>query len=158
MPMAAVYPGTFDPVTNGHVDVIERVAGRVDRLVVACMRNVSKRPVFDVDERVELIADAVGKLGNVDVVTFDGLVVDLCRAEGIGIIVKGLRTAADLHSEFPMAQMNRAIGEIETLFIATSPIYSFLSSSLVKEVAGFGGDVSEFVPRLAAQRLRDRLR
>jgi|SRR5690625_4051608 len=158
MSTAAVYPGSFDPVHNGHVDVIQRVAGQLDRVVVACLRNISKQPLFEADERMDLLRAATDGLDNVEITSFDGLLVDFCAAQGIPMVVKGLRTAADLQSEFPMAQMNRSIGEVETLFIATSPIYSFLSSSLVKEVARFGGDISEFVPELTAQRLRERIR
>ena len=157
MSVTAVCPGSFDPVTYGHIDVVQRAAGRFDRLVVACLRNVGKAPVFDIDERLGMLRAVIGDLDNVVVESFDGLLVDFCREHDIRVIVKGLRAVSDFEYELQMAQMNSSIGDVETLFMTTSPIYSFLSSSLVKEVARFGGDVSDFVPDLVAQRLRDRL-
>ena len=154
---AAVCPGSFDPITNGHVDVIERAAARFDRLVVGCLRNVTKAPLFDIDERVALVREVTAHLGNVEVDAFEGLLVDFCRARGVSVIVKGLRAVSDFEYELQMAQMNSRIGNVETFFLTTSPVYSFLSSSLVKEVARFGGDVSDFVPPVVAQRLAERL-
>lgn len=153
MTMTAVYPGTFDPITNGHVDIVERAAARLDRLVVLCSRNPAKEPMFDVDERLELIGDAVGHLDNVEVASFDGLLVDWCNARGIELAVKGLRAVSDFESELQMAQMNAHLGGVETLFMTTRPVYSYLSSSLVKEVARFGGDISDLVPPAVAHRL-----
>lgn len=158
MTVRAICPGSFDPITNGHLDVIERAARRFDRLTVACTRNLGKAGLFGLDERVELIRDAVSHLGNVDVEVFDGLLVDFCRARAVDLVIKGLRAVSDFESELQMAQMNNRLGGVETLFMTTSPVYSFLSSSLVKEVARFGGDVTDFVPALVAERLRDRLR
>lgn len=157
MTVSAVCPGSFDPVTYGHLDVIERAAGRFDRLVVACTRNIGKTPLFDIDERVELVREVTAGLDNVEVAAFDGLLVDFCRERGVGIIVKGLRAVSDFEYELQMAQMNSRIGDVETLFMTASPVYSYLSSSLVKEVARFGGDVTAFVPQAVADRLRRRL-
>ena len=157
MTVAAVCPGSFDPVTLGHLDVIERVARRFDRVVVATLRNEGKAPLFDVDERMGLLNETTGHLSNVEVRSFEGLLVDFCHTHDLGLIVKGLRATTDFEYELQMAQMNRSIGEVETLFVTTSPEYSFLSSSLVKEVARFGGDVSPFVPQIVVERLRRRL-
>ncbi|CAN5815262.1 pantetheine-phosphate adenylyltransferase [soil metagenome] len=146
MSSVAVCPGSFDPVTNGHVDVIERASERFDHLVVACLRNVGKQPLFDLERRVELLRSATDHLADVEVATFDGLLVDFCRQHDIGIVVRGLRAVSDFESELEMAQMNHRLADVETFFVATSPLHSFLSSTLVKEVARFGGDVSPFVP------------
>jgi pantetheine-phosphate adenylyltransferase len=154
---AAVCPGSFDPVTNGHLDVIERAAARFDRLVVACLRNRGKQPLFNVDERVGLLQEVTAHLDNVEVRSFEGLLVDFCRANDVGVIVKGLRAVSDFEYELQMAQMNSRLGGVETFFLTTSPVYSYLSSSLVKEVARFGGDVSDFIPPVVAERLAARL-
>jgi pantetheine-phosphate adenylyltransferase len=155
--VSAVCPGSFDPVTYGHLDVIERAAARFDRLVVACLRNVGKDPLFDVDERLELLRAVTLELPNVEVTAFEGLLVNFCRDQNVSVIVKGLRAVSDFEYELQMAQMNSRLGDVETLFMTTSPVYSFLSSSLVKEVARFGGDVSDFVPTAVADRLAERL-
>lgn len=157
MTVRAVVPGSFDPITNGHIDVIERSAARFDSVVVACMRNAGKSPTFEPAERVELITSAVGDLPNVEVAAFDGLLVDFCRERDVRVVVKGLRAVSDFETEMQMAQMNRRIGEVETLFMITSPAWSYLSSSLVKEVARFGGDVRDFVPPVVADALGERL-
>lgn len=157
MTVSAVCPGSFDPITNGHLDVIERAAQRFDRVVVACTRNLGKQPLFDVDERVGLVRAVVGGLANVDVEPFEGLLVDFCRARGVGVVVKGLRAVSDFDYELQMAQMNARIGDVETMFMPTSPVYSFLSSSLVKEVARFGGDITDFVPATVAEALARKL-
>ena len=158
MGVSAVYPGSFDPVTYGHLDVIQRAAARFDRLIVACLRNATKAPWFDLDERVELLGKVTADLGNVEVAVFEGLLVDFCKDRGVRLIVKGLRAVSDFEYELQMAQMNRRLGDVETLFLTTSPVYSFLSSSLVKEVARFGGDVADFVPPVVAEHLARRLR
>jgi pantetheine-phosphate adenylyltransferase len=158
MSVTAVCPGSFDPVTLGHLDVIERAASRFDRLIVGCTRNIGKSPLFDVDERIGLLREVTAHLANVEVAAFDGLLVDFCRSAGVGVIVKGLRAVSDFEYELQMAQMNQRLGEVETFFLNTSPLYSFLSSSLVKEVARFGGDVSDFVPPVVLERLGERLR
>jgi pantetheine-phosphate adenylyltransferase len=157
MSVTAVCPGSFDPITYGHLDVIERAAQRFDRVVVACTSNIGKSSLFTVEERVDLVDAVTEHLPNVDVAAFDGLLVDFCRSLDVGVIVKGLRAVSDFEYELQMAQMNSRIGDVETLFMTTSPLYSFLSSSLVKEVARFGGDVTDFVPPAVAARLRERL-
>lgn len=151
---AAVCPGTFDPVTNGHLDVIERAAVHFERLLVACLNNVDKRPLFDLGTRVALLKSATSHLGNVEIATFDGLLVDFCRQHDVRIVVRGLRAVSDFESELEMAQMNNTLADVETFFVATSPLHSFLSSTLVKEVARFGGDVTQFVPPAVNDSLR----
>jgi pantetheine-phosphate adenylyltransferase len=158
MPVTAVCPGSFDPVTYGHLDVIRRAANRFDRLIVACLRNDKKTGMFELEERVELVQKVTADLDNVDVEVFEGLLVDFCKERGVGLIVKGLRAVSDFEYELQMAQMNSHLGNVETLFLTTSPVYSFLSSSLVKEVARYGGDVSDFVPDVVAEHLSRRLR
>lgn len=153
----AVCPGSFDPVTNGHIDVIERAAACFDRIIVACLRNIGKTPVFEIDERLELLEATTHHLGNVEVVAFEGLLVDFCRERGVGVVVKGLRAVSDFEYELQMSQMNFHLGGVETFFLSTSPVYSFLSSSLVKQVARFGGDVADLVPAVVADRLRESL-
>jgi pantetheine-phosphate adenylyltransferase len=155
--VTAVCPGSFDPVTNGHLDVIQRASSRFDRLLVACLRNAGKQPLFDLDIRLALLNEVVADLDNVEVAAFDGLLVDFCRERGVSVIVKGLRAVSDFEYELQMAQMNSHLGNVETFFMTTSPIYSFLSSSLVKEVARFGGDVTDFVPPAVVDRLAEQL-
>ena len=157
MGLTALCPGTFDPVTNGHLDVVGRAASTFDAVVVAVVENPSKTPLFAVAERIALLEEAVRHLGNVRVGAFGGLLVDYARAEGASVIVKGLRAVSDYEYEIQMAQMNQRIGEIETLFMATSPKWSFLSSSLVKEVARLDGDVEGLVPDHVRTALIDRL-
>ena len=157
MSVAAVCPGSFDPFTLGHLDIVERAAARVDRLVVAVLANEHKQATFTVAERMDMIAAATDHLGNVEVDRFEGLLVDLCAAKGIGIIVKGLRGVSDFEYELQMAQMNQRIGGVETMFLVTSPEHAYLSSSLVKEVARWGGDIDGTVPPAVATALRDRL-
>ena len=142
----AVCPGSFDPVTNGHLDVIERISPIFDEVVVAVLVNKSKSGLFSTEERMELLRESTADLPNVTVDSFHGLLVDFCKARGIGVIVKGLRAVSDFDYELQMGQMNHSLAEVETLFMPTNPLYSFLSSSLVREVATFGGDVSKLVP------------
>ena len=149
----AVCPGSFDPVTNGHVDVINRAAGLYDELVVAVLVNPGKAGLFTVDERMDLLRDAVAGLPNVRVDSFQGLLVDYCRAHDIPVIVKGLRAVSDFEYELQMAQMNRELAAVETLFVPTAPQVGHLSSSLVKQIARFGGDVSSLVPKAVNDRL-----
>lgn len=153
----AVFPGTFDPPTNGHLDVIARAAAAFDELVVATGVNEAKRHLFGVQERVELLTAVAEPFGNVRVATFDGLLVDFCRAQDAGVIVKGLRSGADFDYELRMAQMNRRLTGVDTVFLPTAPENSFVSSSLVKEVGRLGGDVSGFVPAAVQPRLLARL-
>jgi pantetheine-phosphate adenylyltransferase len=152
-----VCPGSFDPVTNGHLDVIERAAGLFDQVVIAVLVNVSKKGLFSVDERIAMLREVAGHLPNVVVESFDGLLVDYCRQRDIPAVVKGLRAVTDFDYELQMAQMNHRLTRLETLFVATNPEYSYLSSSLVKEVAAYGGDVSGLVPDVVLIRLTDRL-
>lgn len=146
MGLTALCPGTFDPVTNGHLDVVGRAADLFESVVVAVIENPSKAPVFRLEERVALLEEAVRDLPNVRVGSFQGLLVEYARTQGASVIVKGLRAVSDYEYEIQMAQMNKRIGEVDTLFLATSPRWSFLSSSLVKEVARLGGDVEGLVP------------
>ena len=154
----ALCPGTFDPVTNGHLDIIERAAQRFDALVVGVLDNPAKQPLFTAEERVSLLKEVTHDLANVEVASFSGLLVDYAKSRDIGVVVKGLRAITDYEYEIQMAQMNHALADVETLFMTTAPQWSFLSSSLVKEVARFGGDVSSLVPGVVAERLRERLR
>ena len=157
MGLTALCPGTFDPVTNGHLDVIGRAAELFGSVVVAVLENPSKTPLFTLGERVELLEEAVREHPNVRVGSFRGLLVEHARDVGAAVIVKGLRAVSDYEYEIQMAQMNQRIGEIDTLFMATSPKWSFLSSSLVREVARFGGEVEGLVPDHVRKRLIDRL-
>jgi pantetheine-phosphate adenylyltransferase len=149
----AVCPGSFDPVTNGHVDVINRAAALYDELVVAVLVNPGKAGLFPVGERMELLREAVAHLPNVTVDSFQGLLVDYCRGHEIPVIVKGLRAVSDFEYELQMAQMNRELAGVETLFVPTAPQVGHLSSSLVKQVAQFGGDVAHLVPKAVNERL-----
>ncbi|NUP26949.1 MAG: pantetheine-phosphate adenylyltransferase [Nocardia sp.] len=153
----ALCPGSFDPVTNGHLDVFRRVAEQFDEVVITVMINKKKQGMFDVDERIEMLRDATADLPNVRVASWHGLLVDFAREQGITAIVKGLRDAGDFGYELQMAQMNKKLSGVDTFFIATNPGYSYLSSSLVKEVAAFGGDVTDMLPPLVHKRLLDRL-
>jgi pantetheine-phosphate adenylyltransferase len=155
--LTALCPGTFDPVTNGHVDIVQRAAGLFDGVVVAVVENPAKEPLFRVAERVEMLRESLSGLANVEVESFAGLLVDYARTRGVGVIVKGLRAVSDFDYELQMAQMNRHLGEVETCFVPTSPRWSYLSSSLVKEIARFGGDVSGLVPEHVPRRLKERL-
>jgi pantetheine-phosphate adenylyltransferase len=149
----AVVPGSFDPVTNGHVDVINRAAALYDELIVAVLVNPGKAGLFDVEERMAMLRDAVAGLPNVRVDSFQGLLVDYCRAQDVPVIVKGLRAVSDFEYELQMAQMNRELAGVETLFVPTAPQVGHLSSSLVKQIAQFGGDVSTLVPKAVHDRL-----
>lgn len=153
----AVYPGSFDPVTFGHLDIIGRASGIFDRVYVAVLRNPSKTPLFSVDERLAMLEEACQDLANVRCEAFSGLVVDFARSKGARVIVRGLRALSDFEYEFVMAAMNRHLNtEVETVFIMTSSEYAFVSSSLIKEVAQFGGDVTRWVPPGVARRLASR--
>jgi pantetheine-phosphate adenylyltransferase len=151
-----VCPGSFDPVTNGHLDIIGRAAGLYDEVTVAVFINPAKEGLFTIDERVQMLAEVTGKYENVRVDQFVGLVVDYCSANGIHAVVKGLRAVSDFEYEMQQAQMNLRLGGLETLFMVTSPQTSFLSSSLIKNVAQYGGDVSGLVPDPVRDRLRER--
>ena len=153
----ALIPGSFDPVTNGHLDIIERSARHFDELIVATIRNPQKtQTLFTLEERQAMLAEATHFMGNVRIDVFKGLLVDFAQDNGVTAIVKGLRAVSDFDYELQMAQMNYKLSGIETLFMPTSPEHSFLSSSLVREVARFGGDVSSMVPPEVARRLGER--
>lgn len=155
----ALVPGSFDPVTYGHLDVIERVARFFDRVIVAVIRNPQKAAsLFSLEERESMLAEVTSHLGNVQIEFFAGLLVDFAKIHGADTIVKGLRAVTDFDYELQMAQMNQSLSGIDTFFLATSPQYSFLSSSLVREVARFGGDVSSLVPPVVATRLDQRFK
>ncbi|WP_037913697.1 pantetheine-phosphate adenylyltransferase [Actinacidiphila yeochonensis] len=154
----AVCPGSFDPVTNGHLDIIVRASRLYDSVHVAVMINKAKKGLFDIDERIALIEQVTAELGNVRVEAFNGLLVDFCRQREIPAIVKGLRAVSDFDYELQMAQMNNGLSGVETLFVPTNPAYSFLSSSLVKEVAQWGGDISHLVPPQVLDALNEKLR
>ena len=153
----AVCPGSFDPVTNGHVDIVRRASRLFDEVIVAVGTNVSKNRLFSADERIAMMERACSDLSNVSVEGFAGLITTFCAERDVTAIVKGLRAASDFDYELQMAQMNSSLTGVETVFIPTSPDRGFVSSSLVKEVAGFGGDVSSFVPAFVHDELRARL-
>jgi pantetheine-phosphate adenylyltransferase len=154
----AVCPGSFDPVTNGHLDIIGRSRGLFDELIVAVLVNESKRGLFTIDERLDMLREVTKPYENVRIEAFRGLLVDFCRDQGAAVVVKGLRAVSDFDYELQMAQMNIGLAGVETLFMPTSPQNSFISSSLVKDVAKWGGDVTPHVPDVVARRLIDRLR
>lgn len=153
----AVCPGSFDPVTNGHLDIIERAGALFDEVVIAVLINKSKHSLFTVSERIEMLREVLDGWPNVRVDSFHGLLVDYCTANDIRAIVKGLRAVTDFDYELQMAQMNKRLSGVDTVFIVTNPLYSFLSSSLIKEVAMYGGDVSHLLPAAVDKRLRQRL-
>jgi len=153
----AVCPGSFDPVTNGHIDIVSRASFLFDEVVVAVGVNKSKNRLFSAEERIEMLAEACRDFPNVTVDGFTGLLTTFCQERGIHAIVKGLRAVSDFDYELQMAQMNSSLADIETVFVPTSPEYSFLASSLVKEVAMFGGDVSGLIPAFVHKRLVARL-
>ncbi len=158
MPVKALYPGTFDPPTNGHVDLIQRGSKLFDRLVVAVLNNPGKNPLFTVAERVEMLQEATSALGNVTVATFDGLMVEFARQQGASAVLRGIRAISDYEYEFQMALMNRRLApEIETVFLQPAGRYSFVSSRMLKEVFSFGGDVTGLVPPNVLRRLRGRM-
>ena len=153
----AVCPGSFDPVTMGHLDVFERASRMSDQVIVAVLVNKKKSSLFTLDERIEMLTEATSHLPNVSVDSFYGLLVDYCRDHNVNAIVKGLRAVSDFDYELQMAQMNYRLTQVETCFISTNPLYSYLSSSLVKEVATHGGNVSGLVPDVVLKRLEVKL-
>ena len=153
----AVCPGSFDPITFGHLDIIERASGQFDEVVIAVLANRTKASLFTVEERMEMIRQTTSKFKNVKVDSWHGLLVDYCKANSIHAIVKGLRAVTDFDYELQMAQINLQGTGVETMFMATSPAHSFLSSSIVKELAHFGGDVSSMVPGIVNDALKARV-
>jgi pantetheine-phosphate adenylyltransferase len=156
--ITALYPGSFDPLTNGHLDIVDRTAQIFDRVVIAVLENPSKQPLFSTAERVAMIRESLGDRPSVEVSTFNGLTIDFARQVRARVIVRGLRAVSDFESEFQMALMNRRLEpDVTTVFIPTSLRHLFLSSSLIKELAEFGGDISEFVPANVVGPLKQRL-
>jgi pantetheine-phosphate adenylyltransferase len=157
MGLTALCPGTFDPVTNGHLDIIGRAAETFEAVIVGALENPSKQPMFTLEERVAMLKEACSGMAGVSVVSFRGLLVDFAHVQEAGVIVKGLRAVSDYEYEIQMAQMNHRLAGVETVFIPTNPSWSFLSSSLVTEVAKLGGDVAGLVPEHVREALADRL-
>ena len=158
MPVIAIYPGSFDPITNGHLDLIERASKHFDRLIVAILRNETKEPLFTVDERMEMLREVIAGYPNVELDSFDGLLVDYAAARGATVLMRGIRAISDYEFELQMALMNRRLRpEIETVFLMAGEAYSFLSSRLVKEVISLGGNITGLVPPAVAVRLQKRM-
>jgi pantetheine-phosphate adenylyltransferase len=154
----AIYPGSFDPITNGHLDLIERGSRLVDKLIVAILKNEEKRVLFSIEERIEMLREAVGRFPNVEIAAFNGLLVDFAAQSGAQVILRGIRAISDYEYELQMALMNRRLRpQIETVFLMSGEAYSFISSRLVKEVIGLGGNISGLVPPFVEQRLKERL-
>lgn len=154
MKKKAIYPGTFDPITYGHLDIIQRSAEMVDELIVGVLTNKGKSPLFTPEERVEMIKDAVKDIPNVKVLAFDGLLIEFAKKQKAMIIIRGLRAVTDFEYELQMSQTNRVLSpEVDTIFLTTSLKWAYLSSSTVKEVAAFGGDISKFVPKKVAKQI-----
>jgi pantetheine-phosphate adenylyltransferase len=159
MAVAAMYPGTFDPITLGHEDLVRRASGLFDRVVVAIAANPSKEPMFTLEERVELARSSLLDLDNVEVSGYDGLTVDFARANGLRVIMRGLRAVSDFEYEFQLANMNRHLAvDVETAFLTPNENYNFISSSLVREICSMGGDISEFVSPIVNDALIKRCR
>ena len=157
--LRAIYPGSFDPVTNGHIDIIRRAAAISDELIVGVLQNKAKSPLFSVEERVIILREVTKNLKNVKIVTFEGLLIDFAAQMDAKVIVRGLRAITDFEYELQMSQTNRKLNaDIETLFLTTSLEYSFLSSTTVKEVASFGGDISQFVPEFVAEQITEKIK
>lgn len=155
----AIYPGSFDPVTLGHLDIIRRAAQTVDELIVGVLNNGSKTPLFTIDERVGMLREVTEGLSNVKVMSFSGLLVDFARQTEATIVVRGLRAISDFEYELQMAQTNHKLNpRVDTMFLATGLEYSYLSSTIVKEVAFFDGDIREFVPEAVVERVREKVR
>ena len=156
--LRAVYPGSFDPVTNGHLDIIRRSRCLADELIVGVLNNKAKTPLFSVEERVKMLEEMTKNMTGVKVVPFEGLLVDFAKEMSAGIVVRGLRAVTDFEYELQMAQTNNKLSpELETVFLTTSLEYSYLSSTIVKEVAAFGGDISQFVPEHVEEKIKSKI-
>ncbi len=157
--LRGIYPGSFDPATFGHVDVITRSAGKVDELIVGVLNNKAKSPLFSVEERVRMLEEITKEMPNVRILPFEGLLVDFARKMKADLVIRGLRAITDFEYELQMAQTNHKLEpELETVFLTTSLEYSYLSSSTVKEVAAFGGDISRFVPEIVVDRIAEKMK
>ncbi len=157
--ITAIYPGSFDPVTYGHIDIIRRSALITDRLVVAVLINAGKSPLFSMEERVEMLQEAVKDIKNVEVKAFSGLTVDFARKENANMMIRGLRAVTDFEYELQLSQINRKLApDIDTVFLTTNLNYAYLSSSIVKEVASYHGDISEFVPEFVAEKVKSKMK
>ena len=159
MKKRAVYPGTFDPITLGHIDIIKRASKLVDELIVGVLNNNSKTPLFTPEERVEMIRESVADMPNVKVMAFDGLLVDFAKQQKALFVVRGLRAVTDFEYEFQMAQANRIIDrDVDTVFLTTSNAYSYISSSTVRELASFGGDINKFVTKSVEKKVKEKIK
>lgn len=157
--LRAIYPGSFDPVTKGHIDIIERAAKIADELIVGVLQNKAKTPLFSVEERVTMLNEVTKNMKNVKIVAFEGLLIDFAQQMDAKVIVRGLRAITDFEYELQMSQTNRKLNsDVETIFLTTSLDYSYLSSTTVKEVASFGGDISQFVPEFVAGKITEKIR
>lgn len=157
--LKAIYPGSFDPVTYGHLDIIRRSASITDKLIVGVLNNNAKMPLFSVEERVKMLKEATCDLANVEIVPFDGLLVDFARQMNAAFIIRGLRAITDFEYELQMSQTNHKLEpNVETIFLTTNIEYSYLSSTTVKEIAAFGGDISEFVPKAVVRELTEKMK
>ncbi|MCI8637917.1 MAG: pantetheine-phosphate adenylyltransferase [Coprococcus sp.] len=156
--LRAIYPGSFDPVTYGHLDIINRTSKIVDELVIGVLMNKAKMPLFSVEERVKMLKEVTGSIPNIRIVPFDGLLIEFARKMEATIVVRGLRAITDFEYELQMAQTNHKLDrEVETMFLTTSLKYSYLSSTIVKEVAAFGGDITQFVPEAVIDRIKEKM-
>ena len=155
----AIYPGSFDPVTNGHIDIIERAAEIADELIIGVLQNKAKTPLFSVEERVTMLKEVTKNIKNVKIVPFEGLLIDFAHQMDAKVIVRGLRAVTDFEYELQMSQTNRKLSsDVETIFLTTSLEYSYLSSTTVKEVASFKGDISQFVPEIVAKKITEKIK
>ena len=153
----SIYPGSFDPITNGHIDIIERAAKLSDKLIVAVLNNSDKKPLFSVNERLEMIKDAIKDIKNVEVDSFEGLTVDYCKKKNASIMIRGLRAVTDFEYELQLAHTNRELNnEVDTVFLLADMNYSYLSSSAVRQVSEYGGDVSKFVTAFVEEKLKEK--
>ena len=159
MKKIAIYPGSFDPVTFGHLDIIERASKITDELIIGVLKNSSKTPLFSIDERVKMLKEVTKNISNVKVESFDGLLVDFAKEKNAIMIVRGLRAVTDFEYELQLSQTNKVLNNsVDTVFLTTNLKYSYLSSSIVREIASYDGDISEFVPSLIAERIRERIK